>query len=249
MDQKQTAESKSNSEIDQMLVIPTTTQGEALFSRSPKKAMEEMRELVKVMASQCTGPEFIAEIRNKRYPKVEWWTTLGATLGLFPVVIYSRRLDRDDEVAYEARVEVRHGDNVVAAGEAMCSNREPTWKDSPEYSIKSMSITRATGKSYRIPLSFIAVMANLVPLPAEEVYSTGDSDKAKRYESATSRQIDFIGRLCDQMHGRDSKRRMNLHLAAKYNVASLEELTKEESSELINYLQANVELLVAEDVE
>jgi len=242
-------EKKGNDEQKQVQVIPTVSSQEVLFSRKPKKAFEEMRELVQMMSSQCTDPKFIADISGKQYPKVEWWTNLGAVLGLFPIVIYSRRLDRDDEIVYESRVEVRLGEKVVAAGEALCSNRESNWAKSPEYSIKSMSITRATGKAYRIPLSFIAVMAGLAPTPAEEMFSVNSSDENVQVGSATVRQIDYIGQLCDQMHGSDSKRRMNLHLASKYNVVSLEELTKEEASKLINYLLANVELLVSEQIE
>ena len=240
---------KGNDEQNQVQVIPTVSSQEVLFSRKPKKAFEEMRELVQMMSSQCTGPKFISNINGKQYPKVEWWTNLGAVLGLFPVVIYSRRLDRDDEIVYESRVEVRLGEKVVAAGEALCSNREPNWMNSPEYSIKSMSITRSTGKAYRIPLSFIAVMAGLAPTPAEEMFSVDSSDANVQAGSvATTRQIEYIKQLCNQMHGRDSKRRMMLHLAAKYNVASLEELTKEEASELINFLQANVQLF-GEEIE
>jgi len=240
---------KGNSGLDQMMVIPTSQPAESLFSRAPKKAMEEMRDLVKIVAGQCTGPEFIAEIRNKRYPKVEWWTSLGAVLGLFPVVVYSRRLDRDDEIAYEARVEVRHGDTVVAAGEAMCSSQESTWKDSPEYSIKSMAITRATGKAYRIPLSFLAVMSGLAPSNAEEIPNDGTDlgRTIKADQGASIKQLDYILNLAQELYGDDAYRRIGLHISISYGKSSGKELSKSEASEIIEHLTGGQDLLLPEN--
>ena len=80
--------------------IDTTYQ---LFSRSPGKALSEMQEIVQVMSNKCQGEAFISVINNKKYPKVEWWTTVAATLGLFPIVKYSRKLERDGEIAYAGK--------------------------------------------------------------------------------------------------------------------------------------------------
>lgn len=212
-----------------------------LFSQKPKEAFREMEELVQLMANRCVGPEFIAHIGDRQYPKVEWWTTLGATLGLFPVVVYSRKVDREDEVIYEARVEVRHGDTVVAAGEALCSSREPQWHQAPEYSIKSMAITRATGKAYRIPLSFLAVMAGLAPTNAEEMPSAEESFQEPK---ATVRQLDFLLYLAQQHYGdKEAYRRLEYHIQVKYGVSCGQELGRKQASELIEYLMSGEELI------
>ena len=142
---------------------------QALFSHDPERAYKEAQRLVSVVANRCTGPGYLVNIRGKQYPKIEWWTSVSASLGLFPRVLYSKRLDRDDEIAYEAKVEVHRNGQIIASGEAMCSNREERWRHADEYAIKSMAITRASGKSYRIPLSFLAVMAGLEVTPAEEM--------------------------------------------------------------------------------
>ena len=141
----------------------------ALFSHDPEQAYREAQRLVNVVASRCSGPGYLVNIRGKQYPKIEWWTSVSASLGLFPRVLYSKRLDRDGEIAYEAKVEVHRNGQIIASGEAMCSNREDRWRNADEYAIKSMSITRASGKAYRIPLSFLAVMAGLEVTPAEEM--------------------------------------------------------------------------------
>ena len=210
-----------------------------LFSRSPKKALSQMQELVQVMSSKCQGKEFIAIINGKQYPKVEWWTTIAATLGLFPVVIYSRRLDREDELAYEARVEVRYGDRVVGAGEAMCSNKESRWSSADEYAIRSMSITRATGKCYRLPLSFLAVMAGLNPTPAEEIPFENDfsnksdstpyqSQPGEPIEPASPRQLSTIADLVDNPFINDEER-------LKLSNALEHEISKSDAKEILNY--------------
>ena len=216
-----------------------------LFSRSPKKALSQMQELVQVMSSKCQGKEFIAIINGKQYPKVEWWTTVAATLGLFPVVVYSRRLDREGELAYEARVEVRYGDRVVGAGEAMCSNKESRWSSADEYAIRSMSITRATGKCYRLPLSFLAVMAGLNPTPAEEIPINNDfSDDSDKYqeeshqveEPASEAQIYTLGNLIENAY-LSNEERLNLSKTLEHS------LTKSQAKELLNTFLGRSELI------
>jgi len=154
----------------------------ALFSHNPEKAYREAQQLVNVVASRCTGPGYLVNIRGKQYPKIEWWTSVSASLGLFPQVLYSKRLDRDGEIAYEAKVEVYRNGQIIASGEAMCSNREDRWRNADEYAIKSMSITRASGKAYRIPLSFLAVMAGLEVTPAEEMPVHESTQSIPKYE-------------------------------------------------------------------
>jgi len=163
----------------------------ALFSHDPEKAYKEAQRLVSVVANRCTGPGYLVNIRGKQYPKIEWWTSVSASLGLFPRVLYSKRLDRDSEIAYEAKVEVYRNNQIIASGEAMCSNREERWRNAEEYAIKSMSITRASGKAYRIPLSFLAVMAGLEVTPAEEMPPV-EQTQATPEQSRTNTQNDEL---------------------------------------------------------
>lgn len=138
-------------------------------------AIERLRgceSLVRFMAEKCSGPQYIVKIQGKSYPKVEWWTTVGGGLGLFPVEIACRRI-ADDPIVYEATVEVRLRGEVVTRASAICSMAERRWSHADEYAVRSMSTTRATGKAFRIGLSFLAVMAGLEPTPAEEVPPAG----------------------------------------------------------------------------
>jgi hypothetical protein len=141
----------------------------ALFSHDPEQAFLEAQRIVNVVAKRCNGPGYIALIGNKTYPTVSWWTAVGASLGLFAQVIYARRLEREDEIAYESRVEIHRNGHIVASAESICSSKEERWATAEEYAIKSMSSTRAAGKCFRLALSFIAVLAGLEATPAEEM--------------------------------------------------------------------------------
>lgn len=156
----------------------------------PTAGLETARKLVSYMAKKCTGPEYIANIQGKRYPKVDWWTTVGGGLGLFPREESCRKLDRaGGEIAYEATVGVYNGDQIVTRASAICSSDESTWSGRDEYAIRSMAITRATGKAYRVGLSFLPVMAGLEPTPAEEMpgqRSTGGGGKSSTSGADTS---------------------------------------------------------------
>lgn len=131
-------------------------------------ALKHAEGMVRYMADKCKGPQFISVISGRKYPRVEWWCTVGAGLGLFPQELSSNKLDRE-VITYEAIVEVRRGEQVISRASALCSASEKTWKSRDEYAIKSMATTRATGKAYRIAFSFLAVMAGLEPTPAEEM--------------------------------------------------------------------------------
>ena len=145
---------------------------------SPITALERGQEVVRWMAEKCKGPSFIAQIQGRMYPKVEWWTTVGMALGLFPVEVSSVRSELSGGgYQYEAVVEVRHNERVVTRASAICSTMERAWGARDEYAVKSMATTRATGKAYRIGLSSLAVMAGLEPTPADEVPPQGFEDQ------------------------------------------------------------------------
>jgi len=144
-----------------------------MIGSEPLQAMEKAGELVKYMSSKCTGDHYIANINRRQYPKVEWWTTVGMALGIFPIVVSNGRLDRDGEVIYEATVELRLNGEPLCRAEAICSNREARWRSADEYAVKSMAATRATGKAFRLGLSGLAVLAGLEGTNAEEMPADG----------------------------------------------------------------------------
>ena len=197
----------------------------ALFSHDPEQAFQEAQRIVNVVAKRCSGPGYLANIKGKTYPTVSWWTVVGASLGLFPQVVYARRLDREDEIAYESRVEIHRNGHIVASAESICSSKEERWATAEEYAIKSMSSTRAAGKCFRLALSFIAVLAGLEPTPAEEIPT---AESTTNSDSATAPQIASITRLTrDQRLTDDERMRIQSLL--------LDGMSKDKASEVMEY--------------
>jgi hypothetical protein len=75
------------------------------------------------------------------------------------------------EQGYEAEVElVKVGTGeVVSRASALCLRDEPRWRDQPEYAIRSMAVTRAAGKAFRLAFAWIMGLAGYEGTPAEEV--------------------------------------------------------------------------------
>jgi hypothetical protein len=114
---------------------------------------------------------------ERKFVKAEGWTAMIAMLGIFPRADYCKRLEREDEIAYEAKVTLRHLSGIeVGAGDAICSSRERNWSGRDEYAIKSMAQTRAVGKACRLSFSWIMALAGYEVTPAEEMVS---EDKPK----------------------------------------------------------------------
>lgn len=113
--------------------------------------------------------ELVSNISGKEYVRVEGWTLCGTMLGVFPVLVWTRKL----EDGWEARVEARTLTGaVVGAAEAMCVRSESKWSKRDEYAIRSMAQTRATSKALRQPLDFVVRLAGFEATPAEEIPSS-----------------------------------------------------------------------------
>jgi hypothetical protein len=151
-----------------------------IYETNPVTILEDSKAIANALADIIKDKKLYTVINSKDYVHVEGWTTLGALVKVFPILDWSRRLDREDEVIYESRViaQTIKGE-VIGIGEALASGNEKTksgkarWTD--EYAIKSMSITRATSKALRIPLGWIMVLAGYEGTPFEEM--TKDMEK------------------------------------------------------------------------
>jgi hypothetical protein len=140
-------------------------------------------ELVRNAAAVATELARIVEekklyqvISGKRHVKVEGWTLLGSMLRVYPVLVWSRRLDD----GWEARVEARTLDGtIVGAAESQCLRSEPRWKTRDDYAIRSMAQTRATSKALKMPLGFVFSMAGYETTPADEMPHEPEPDAPK----------------------------------------------------------------------
>jgi hypothetical protein len=162
-----------------------------IFGDDPVQALERARQLVAATDALIAARrgDFIVNVQGKQYPKVDWWTAMGQPLGLSPQTEWVRRREDFEAETWEARVIVTNRTGtVISAGQAICSAAEPRWGKADTYARYSMAQTRAVGKAYRQPLSFLAVLSGLQPTPADEVPAEGfdpDADHdALRAEAA-----------------------------------------------------------------
>lgn len=174
-----------NEIVDGELVDPTT--GELVLYHAPPpatlfrtddpaevlvRATDTANQLARVVRDQG----LIVRIGQSDYARVEAWTMLGSLLGVYPVCVWTRKL----EDGWEARVEARTRDGaIVGAAEAECLRGERTWKNRDDYALRSMAQTRATSKALRQPLGFVMTLAGFDPTPAEEM-PTHDSGREPR---------------------------------------------------------------------
>ena len=149
---------------------------------SNMQALEDLTEKMKRFMSAS----YVQEIHGKQYPKVEWWNTLGALVGVKPIVIDDNRVDEsgarhasEGEITWESRVELRstRTGQVHGGATSMCTSHEKMWRNADEYAIRSMASTRATGKAYRLGYSNIAIGAGIEATPAEEMMGIEKADR------------------------------------------------------------------------
>lgn len=139
-------------------------------SERPADIVSRATEVANVLSPIVEQKKLYKMIGPKKHVYAEGWTAMLSLIGVFPISEYSRRIEREGEIAYEARVVLKTlNGQIVGAGEAICSSKEKNWSARDEYAIKSMAQTRATGKACRLPFSWIMTLAGYEACPAEEM--------------------------------------------------------------------------------
>lgn len=153
-------------------------------TESPTEVIKRATEVAEVLKEVLVKQQLISTIKGREHVRVEGWTLLGTMLGVFPVNIWTRKLDD----GWEARVEARTlSGAVVGAAEAECLRSENTWKSRDDYALRSMAQTRATSKALRQPLGFVVSLAGFDPTPAEEMPRDGGGGGYGDYEPEPTR--------------------------------------------------------------
>ena len=153
-------------ESTDIVAVPNQVQLGTIQMR-PEEVIERASQIATQLAKIIKDRQLSTRIRDKDHVRVEGWTTLGAVLGVIP----RERNTIRTEQGFESYVElIRTSDGVVVGGaSAICSWAEPRWSKADDYAVRSMAITRATGKAYRLGFSWIMVLAGYSPTPAEEM--------------------------------------------------------------------------------
>lgn len=143
-----------------------------LAVKSPAAMVERAAEIATALGKVVEDRKLYTVISGKKFVRVEGWSTLGAMLGVIPREVSVTEHESGDFESVVELVRVTDG-AMVGRGSAIVGSDEPTWNKRPRYARRSMSITRATGKAYRLGFSWIMNLAGYEPTPAEEMQDTG----------------------------------------------------------------------------
>jgi hypothetical protein len=134
----------------------------------PGEVIRRASAIATELADVINNRKLYTNISGKKYVRVDGWTTLGAMLGVLAREVSVSESEAGD---IEAVVElIRASDGVVIGrGSALLGSDENTWKNRPHYARRSMAITRATGKAFRLTFSWIIGLAGYETTPAEEM--------------------------------------------------------------------------------
>jgi len=156
---------------------------------APADVVARATEVATTLAEIVRKQKLYTKIAGKAYVRVEGWTTLGAILGVVPRELSVKEIAGVTEngaafTGYEALVElVRTSDGaVIGRASAECSTDESRWSHNDRYARRSMSITRATSKAFRLSFSWIMALAGYEVTPAEEIPPGGFGNDAAQYD-------------------------------------------------------------------
>jgi hypothetical protein len=171
-------------------LVVATSPGTLFRTDDPVQVLERATAIAEALKKVLVDKGMIKRIGQSEHVKVEGWQTLGAMVGVVPVITWTRKIDR----GWEARCEARTLDErVVGAGEAECLKDEDNWKDSDDFAIRSMAQTRATSKALSGPLRFVVTLAGYAATPAEEM----DGVKGRGAKPPSEKQIGFLRNILD----------------------------------------------------
>jgi hypothetical protein len=154
-----------------------------LFGGDPELALARIVKIADELSRTIRAQKLAVPIAGGEHVLVEGWTLLGTLLGVYPVLVWSRKLDD----GWEARVEARTLDGrIVGAAESECLRNERRWAKADDYAIRSMAATRATSKALRQPLGFVMSLAGFDVTPAEELPADEEAQTSRATEGPIS---------------------------------------------------------------
>jgi len=158
----------NNDDKDIILKNDTEIINDTAFN--PDQVIKNAASIATSLANIINQKKLFTVIQDNKYVHVEGWGIMMAMNRVFPCVIKSIKLDREDETAYESEVELlSHENRIIGRASAICSSKEPSKRGQPEYVIKSMAQTRATSKAARLSFGWIMKLAGYEATPSNEM--------------------------------------------------------------------------------
>ena len=138
---------------------------------TPLAQMQKAKAIAKEIAS--TVGHLIVNIQGRSYPTVAWWQAVGWAFNVTSteVEVTKQATGDDGSVEYMAVVAIVRIDTgeTVSRGSAIASSAERAPWGRSAFSVRSMAITRATGRAYRHGCAIIPHLLKIESTPAEEM--------------------------------------------------------------------------------
>lgn len=147
---------------------PTMPAKASIFDLHPQEQIAFATQVATALSDVIKTQKLFQVFQGKEYVVVEGWTTLGMLLGILPVEDHVERLANGSYVAYVKLLRARDGVQVGGAS-SLCGIDEKRWAKADEYARRSMAVTRATGKAFRLGYSWIMRLAGYEATPYEEM--------------------------------------------------------------------------------
>lgn len=141
---------------------------QSLFLLGPERTVTYATEVAGFLNSVILKQNLFVELSGRKYVKIEGWTTLGTMLGVLPQEEWTKELE---DGSYEAKVQLVNQSTgmVVGSATSYCGMDEKRWGKAEKYARRSMAVTRATGKAYRITFGWIIALAGFEATPSDEM--------------------------------------------------------------------------------
>ena len=157
---------------DETAIVPQDMVQLGTLHVAPEAVIERATAISKALAKVIEDRKLYKKIGQKRHVLVEGWNTLGAMVGISPKEREVKKsIDEHGIIEYEAYIDLVRNDDgkVIGGASSICRTSENNWNNKPLYAVRSMAVTRATGKAFRLKLSWIMELAGFSPTPAEEM--------------------------------------------------------------------------------
>jgi hypothetical protein len=247
------------SEPTELMTINQQYQLGALNITTPSEVITVATKVATQLADLIVKKNLFKVIGGRKHVYVDGWTTLGAMLGVVPrhQPEYSIGLPGG---GYQETVElVRMSDGmIIGRGSAVCgtadevdSHGKMIWGARPTYAQKSMAITRATGKAFRLTFSWVMVLAGFNPTPAEEMdfeheNSQPQSEKVqtKKTKSLQEKFFDQCIKAKEYFNKKTGKDDVYNSIIGKFGFSDVKEIVKEaDQKAILNTMKERKELL------
>lgn len=150
------------------VVVHAQPAAPSLFEMAPQQMVAHATQVANVLRDIIKQQRLYSTISGKDHVLVEGWNTMGCFLGIMPKEREVRRLDDGSYEAFVDLVNVRTG-QIVGGASHYCGIEEKRWGSADEYARRSMAVTRATGKAFRLGFSWVMKLAGYEPTPFEEM--------------------------------------------------------------------------------